>query len=342
MTVDRKRPAGRRCRGCLALLLAARVALPATAAPPPPDFSLGPPTTQPVPSRPDTLPDARRVESPAGRAALATTLPALPAHAAPPPVASHAPPFAGLKELTADALVQEVVARNPTLEQMLAAWQAAEARYPQVTSLDDPMIGVQLAPGAWGSRELDGGVRVEVSQRYPWPGKLALRGENARAEAMAAREEAEDVRLDLIERARDAFYEYYLAARALEVNEEGLRLLEEFRKNAEARYKFGTVTQQDVDQADVEIGRERQRRLTLLRMRQVIVARLNILMHLPPDSPLPPPQRRSRSGAPCRRLRSCGPRRSSAAPTSAPWRTASRRRRPCWPWRTRSSTPTSR
>jgi outer membrane protein, heavy metal efflux system len=261
---------GRPVRLYLALVSAAWGALPGLAAPPAPDVSLGPPTTHVAPTRPQTLPEAPAV----------------------PPPALQAAPFAGMKELSADALVREVVARNPTLPQMLAAWQAAEARYPQVTSLDDPMMGVQLAPGAWGSRDLDGGVRVEISQRCPWPGKLALRGENARAEAMAAREEVEDARLDLVERARAAFAEYYLAARALEVNEEGLRLLEEFRKNAEARYKVGTVTQQDVLQAQVEVGRERQRRLTLLRMRRVAAARLNTLMHLPPDSPLPPPPAR--------------------------------------------------
>jgi cobalt-zinc-cadmium efflux system outer membrane protein len=38
----------------------------------------------------------------------------------------------------------------------------------------------------------------------------------------------------------------------------------------------------------VEIGRQRQHQLTLERMRQVARARINTLLHLPPDSPLPP------------------------------------------------------
>ena len=42
-------------------------------------------------------------------------------------------------------------------------------------------------------------------------------------------------------------------------------------------------------QADVEIGRERERQLTLARMREVAVARINTLMHLAPDAPLPSP-----------------------------------------------------
>jgi outer membrane protein TolC len=172
---------------------------------------------------------------------------------------------------------------------MVAAYQAAAARYPQVTSLDDPMFGAQAAPAVWGSRDVSGGYRLEIAQRLPWPGKLALRGANAAATASAARNEVESTRLELVEAALSAFAEYYLVARALEVNEENLRLLREFRQNAETRYKTGQAPQQDVLQSDVEIGRQKERQLTLERMRQVAVARINTLMHLAPDSPLPPP-----------------------------------------------------
>src|SRR5687767_5566927 len=41
--------------------------------------------------------------------------------------------------LSEEDLVQQVLARNPTLAQMTAAWQAAVERIPQVTSHDDPM-----------------------------------------------------------------------------------------------------------------------------------------------------------------------------------------------------------
>jgi outer membrane protein TolC len=187
--------------------------------------------------------------------------------------------------------VREVLARNPTLAETVAAAQAAAARYPQVTSLDDPMFGAQVAPGAWGSNQVDGGFRLDISQRYPWCGKLALRGVAAAAEAQAAGEEVEDTRLQLAEDARMAFYDYYLAARALEVNDESLRLLGEFKQSADTRYKTGKAPQQDILQADVEIGQARERRLTLERMREVAAARLNTLMHLSPDSSLPPPPR---------------------------------------------------
>src|SRR5437868_1174145 len=90
-----------------------------------------------------------------------------------------------------------------------------------------PGRGGRVAPAAFGSNTVDGGYRLDISQKYPWCGKLALRGANARAEAGAARSEVEDTRLELVETARSAFYDYYLVGRALAVNEEGIRLLEE-------------------------------------------------------------------------------------------------------------------
>jgi outer membrane protein TolC len=196
-----------------------------------------------------------------------------------------------MDELPVEALVEQVLARNPSLAQMVAAWQAATARYPQVTSLDDPMFAGTIGPGTIAPD--DGGVefayRLELSQKYPWPGKLRARGQNAHAEASAAAKDVDDVRLQLIETTKDAFAEYYLSARSLEVNGEALRLLREFRQNAETRYQTGQVPQQDVLQAEVEIGRQQEQQLTLERRRRVAAARINTLLSLPPDGPLPPP-----------------------------------------------------
>jgi outer membrane protein TolC len=196
-----------------------------------------------------------------------------------------------MSELSVEALVQEVLARNPSLAQMVAAWQAASARYPQVTSLDDPMLAATIGPGtiAPDDRDVEFAYRLELSQKYPWPGKLRARGQNALAEASAAGKEVDDARLQLIATTKDAFADYYLSARSLEVNGEALRLLREFRQNAETRYQTGLVPQQDVLQADVEIGRQQEQQLRLERLRRVAVARINTLLSLPPDAPLPPP-----------------------------------------------------
>ncbi len=215
------------------------------------------------------------------------------------PIAGKLPespaPFEGVAELSADAVVKQVLSRNPSLAQMQAAYQAAAARYPQVTSLDDPMFGATFGPET--IHPDDPGVefasRLEISQKYPWPGKLRLRCENAQAAASAAAWDVDDMRLQLIESARSAFYDYYLVYRALEENQRGLELLDQFEKDARARFVAATkekpVSTQEVYQIRVEIGRQNERKLTLERMHQIAVARINTLMHARPDAPLPPP-----------------------------------------------------
>jgi outer membrane protein TolC len=185
---------------------------------------------------------------------------------------------------------------------MTAAWQAASARYPQVTSLEDPMFAGTLGPGTIAPDDpgVEFAYRLEISQKYPWPGKLNLRGQNALAETRAACMEVEDMRLQVAESAQGAFYDYYLVYRALEVNEDNLRLLERIQESAEARYQKALVPLQDVRQVEVEIGRERQRRVTLERIREVAVARINTLLSRVPDAalPLPPKELKVREELP--------------------------------------------
>lgn len=199
-------------------------------------------------------------------------------------------------ELSLEALLREVLARNLSVAEMTAAWQAAAARYPQVRSPEDPMLGASLGPETISpdDRGVRFAYRLEVSQKIPFPGKLRLRGEQALAEADAAGRDIEDTRLQLVESTRAAYFDYHLADRALAVNDESLRLLREFRENARGRYRTGLVPEQDVLQAEVEIGREQERRLELEQLRQIAVARLNTLLHLPADGSLPPPPARMR------------------------------------------------
>ncbi|MDB5309221.1 MAG: Heavy metal efflux outer membrane protein CzcC family [Gemmataceae bacterium] len=214
---------------------------------------------------------------------------------APRPV-GPAQPLAAAAELTPDAVVRAVLDRNPTLDEMRAAAEAAAARYPQSTSLDDPVVSFNTAPVSAGSRDADYATRVELSQKFLYPGKRGLKGQVSIAEAAAAARDVDDTRLRLVEAAKAALADYYLAGKGTTVAEANAKLLREFRQNAETRYKTGQAPQQDMLQADVELARQEERLVGLRRARQVAVARINTLMHLPPDSPLPPPAEIRRAG----------------------------------------------
>ncbi len=201
-------------------------------------------------------------------------------------------PFAGYAALERGALVELVLERNPTLRAARWAWRAALERHPQVVSLDDPMLGLTAAPRSFGSSQVDDATIVELSQRLPFPGKLALRGEAALAEAEAAGADHATVRLGLATLASLLFDELYLAERSLEINAEHVELLQEFQRIATARYEAGEASQQDPIQAEVELARAQQRDVVLATRRRVVAQQINALLHRAPERPLPPPPAR--------------------------------------------------
>jgi outer membrane protein TolC len=186
-------------------------------------------------------------------------------------------PIAESPELETEQLVSEVLRRNPTLEAMIAAWQAAASRYPQVVSLEDPMLMLGMGPGTFGDPNHDVAWMIEGSQKIPWCGKRELRGQQAQAEASAARWDVGDAELRLVEAAKLAVLEYYLARRDLELNDDGLRATQGFREDADAKYRASLVTQQDLLQADLELNELRRRKLELERQDRVAIARINTL-----------------------------------------------------------------
>jgi outer membrane protein TolC len=185
--------------------------------------------------------------------------------------------------------VAEVQARNPSLQAMFAAAQAAAEKYPQVVALDDPMFNANLAPASLGSSTVEGAYTLELSQKFPWFGKRAARGRSAKADASSAYADAQETRLQLIEAAEQAFFDYYLVARQQDLIRWDTDVMRQFRDTAQSKYRANQVTQQDMLQADVELAQLERRQFELERMNTVAVARINTLLHQPPTASLPPP-----------------------------------------------------
>jgi outer membrane protein TolC len=205
------------------------------------------------------------------------------------PAASADDPFAGHATLDRSALVDAVLERNPTIAAARWAWRAALARHPQETSLEDPMLEYDLAPASIGSASVDTGQRFALSQALPFPGKLALRGEIALAEAEAAARNHEAVRLRLALLASLLFDEHYLLARKLAVNDAHRALLAELREIAVVRYEAGSASQQDPLEAELAEAELLHREVELRADQRIAAERLNVLLHRAPELPLPPP-----------------------------------------------------
>jgi cobalt-zinc-cadmium efflux system outer membrane protein len=187
--------------------------------------------------------------------------------------------------------VRAVLQRNPTIDAARSAWRGAVARVRQSGSLEDPMVDLGLAPLSAFASNVPLGYSATISQRLPWPGKLSLDAEMARAEANAAKSDFESTRRELALTAALLYDQYFASVRSLEVNGHHIMLLREMKAAALAQFETGRASAQDPLQAEVEIARMERDAVKLTADRDVTAAQMNELLHRDPERLLPPPTR---------------------------------------------------
>ena len=206
-----------------------------------------------------------------------------------PPHPHQPDPFAGVSELTAPTLAALALERNPDVAAMSAAADVAASRPQQVGALDDPMLTWEVAPLSLYPRDVPFGTQVRLSQKLPFPGKRGLRVDAAEAEARSMRVEVQDVRRELRRMAVEAWADWYLVARELEINAGHGLLVADLKRAAEAQYGVGRAAQQDPLQAEVMLAELEQERAELEGRRRVVGGRINALVHRSIGAAVPPP-----------------------------------------------------
>ena len=196
--------------------------------------------------------------------------------------------FASDSVLEPSHLIQEVLARNQSLEAARQAWRAALAAYPQATALEDPTVRYEIAPQSVGSGDVPLGHEVELRQMFPFPGKRGLAGRRAIADAEVAFADFETLRLEMATAAAKLVYEYYRIERALELNRTHLEFLKEIQGIAVSHYTTGHSSQEEPLEAEVEMNHLEHRSIELARARFIVEDEINALLHREPNAPLPP------------------------------------------------------
>lgn len=178
---------------------------------------------------------------------------------------------------------------NPGLEAAFNRWKAALERSPQVTSLPDPKLSYAYFIERVETRVGPQRHRVGLAQTFPCFGKLKLRGDLALAEARAQYEEFSASKLRLFYTVKDAYYELYYLARALDITKENMELIRRLEQVARSQYRVGGAQHADVIRAQVELGKLEDQLRTLRDLRQPITARLNAALGRPANADVPWP-----------------------------------------------------
>ena len=190
------------------------------------------------------------------------------------------------QHLTAERLAEWVIKANPGLASLQAAAEAAAHRIDPAGSLDDPLLSYGTAPLTTGS---DTGLdqKINLSQKFPWPGTLAARESAARHEAVAADRNVDALRLRVIAQTKSAYAEWRFVDEALDIHHARHDLLNDLIATAETRYAVGRALKQDVLQAEVERTNLDNHKLRLIQLQTTVQARINALLNRAPDAPLP-------------------------------------------------------
>ncbi len=183
-----------------------------------------------------------------------------------------------------ERLVAEALEQNPQIRAARSRWEAALARIPQASALDDPMIGADVEGIPYSSRSIGNkymDVEYMVSQVIPFPLKLLVRHKEAARGAVMAEQEYQEVVRERLASVSVVYYDVYRLDRFIEINRGNQSLLQQFAQVAEARYASGAGGQQDVLKAQTEQAMLTNEGITLQQERRSAVAQLNALLNRP-------------------------------------------------------------
>jgi len=172
-----------------------------------------------------------------------------------PSYAAHAQNLSSGQTLPLSEMIQEALARNPEIAAARQQWAAATNRIVQARGLDDPTVSVQWwnTPQSFNLGQAQNTI-IGVSQRFPFPGKLALKEEVATRSAEISEQAIRAKERDLIARVKKAYYDLFLDNKAIQIHHENINLLRQFVEIATAKFRAGTGSQVDVLKAQIELS----------------------------------------------------------------------------------------
>jgi outer membrane protein TolC len=183
--------------------------------------------------------------------------------------------------------VSFALSQNAGIQAARSRVEAAAMRVPQAASLKDPMLGVTGWPIYPNVPQTASGrmtVDMMVSQEVPWRGKLGNRAAAAEQEVNAARAQLAAAELATIEQVKRAYYQLHFVEQSLRITEQNRKLLADVLEIADARYKTGKTSQQDVLRLQAESSSVEGELVKLRQERASAQADLAQLLHVSPET----------------------------------------------------------
>lgn len=180
--------------------------------------------------------------------------------------------------------IETAFQENPNLQKYEHAIKADRQKAAAAGSLPDPMVSVNKfghpLETAAGSQSLN----AQVSQKIPWPTRLAAKKDAAGHGARKTEAQREDAKLALASQIKETVYDLYVVRKQIEVNRLHQQTLDTLSKVALSAIRAGRGDQRSVLRVTIEENRLKAEVAVLKRQRRSLMAKLEQLVGRPVDN----------------------------------------------------------
>lgn len=169
---------------------------------------------------------------------------------------------------------------NPEIRAALKRWDAARSRVASEATPDKPRLDIERMYAPSGKTPLNGADEksLSITQEFPFPTTLYLRGSRA-SKAAAIAEQAYRAKVrEVLAATRTAYAMLYLSFKSRALLDENIELMRRFAKVAEAKFAAGTGGQSDALKAQVELTKMLNMSVSVDAERELASAELNAAM----------------------------------------------------------------
>jgi outer membrane protein TolC len=191
-------------------------------------------------------------------------------------------------------LIEEGLVHNKEIKSLEDKVASLQKEIPFAGSLDDPRLGFGVLNLPTDTFDFDQEPmtqkQVFIAQKFPWFGKLDLRTQRAALKAIQQQAIVNARRLELARKIAVAYYELGFVATGLDTNARLVNIVNQLLEVAETRYATGRGLQQDVLQAQVELSKLLEEKITLEKTRRGLEDRVNELLNRESYTTVQPPK----------------------------------------------------
>ena len=187
------------------------------------------------------------------------------------------------KPVGLNQLIKSAVDNNPDLKSRKLAWQSLIHKYKQTTSLNDPQLVYTEAINPVETRLGPQDRVLALSQKIPFKGKLALKGEVIKKDIEMAKVSFDKASRDLIVDLKKSYYELVYLENAVHLSKQNQQLLEKVTQLATNDYASNISALNDVAKAQSQTAQVAYDVLLLDELRATEKTRINTLLNRNPE-----------------------------------------------------------